>query len=109
MLARGDHLLTSTLTVGEVLVKPEEKGSDELCQKYEEAITRVASVIPLDLKAARLYASIRLDRSLRAPDAVQLACAAAAGVDLFITNDRRLQRKQVDGIQFIVSLDEAPV
>jgi predicted nucleic acid-binding protein len=109
MLARGDHLLTSTLTVGEILVKPAEKGSDELCQRYEEAITRAALVIPLDLKAARLYASIRRDRSLRAPDAVQLACAAAAGVDLFITNDRRLQRKQVDGIQFIVSLDEAPV
>jgi predicted nucleic acid-binding protein len=109
MLVRGDQLLTSALTLGEILVKPAEEGNDELCRKYEEAITRVSLVLPFDLKAARLYASIRCDRSVRAPDAVQLACAAGAVVDLFVTNDRRLQKKRVDGIQFIVSLDEAPV
>ncbi|MGA9800446.1 MAG: type II toxin-antitoxin system VapC family toxin [Terriglobales bacterium] len=109
MLVRGDQLLTSALTLGEILVKPAEEGNDELCRKYEEAITRVSLVLPFDLKAARLYASIRCDRSVRAPDAVQLACAAGAVVDLFVTNDRRLQKKRVEGIQFIVSLDEAPV
>jgi predicted nucleic acid-binding protein len=109
MLVRGDQLLTSTLTLGEILVKPAEEGDDELCRKYEEAITRTSLVLPFDLKAARLYASIRCDRSLRAPDAVQLACAAGAVVDLFVTNDRRLQKKRVDGIQFIVALDEAPI
>ena len=46
---------------------------------------------------------------LRAPDAIQLSCAAGAGTDLFITNDARLQSKQVAGIQFIVSLDQAPI
>ncbi len=109
MLVRGDQLLTSALTLGEILVKPAEEGNDELCRKYEEAITRASLVLPFDLKAARLYASIRCDRSLRAPDAVQLACAAGAVVDLFVTNDRRLHKKRVDGIQFIVALDEAPV
>jgi len=109
MLVRGDQLLTSALTLGEILVKPVEEGNDELCRKYEEAVTRAALLLPFDLNAARLYASIRRDRSLRAPDAVQLACAAGAGVDLFVTNDRRLHRKRVDGIQFIVSLDEVPV
>ncbi len=109
MLVRGDQLLTSSLTLGEILVKPAEEGNDELCRKYEEAITRASLVLPFDLKAARLYASIRCDRSLRAPDAVQLACAAGAVVDLFVTNDRRLQKKRVDGIQFIVSLEEAPI
>jgi len=34
---------------------------------------------------------LRLERSLRAPDAIQLACAASANVDLFVTNDERLQ------------------
>jgi predicted nucleic acid-binding protein len=109
MLVRGDQLLTSALTLGEILVKPAEEGNDELCRKYEEAITRASLVLPFDLKAARLYVSIRCDRSVRAPDAVQLACAAGAVVDLFVTNDRRLQKKRVDGIQFIVSLDEVPV
>jgi predicted nucleic acid-binding protein len=109
MLARGDQLLTSALTLGEVLVKPVEEGDDELSRKYEEVITGVALLLPFDLKAARIYASVRRDRSLRAPDAVQLACAAGAGVDLFITNDHRLQGKRVDGIQFIVSLEQVPV
>jgi len=109
MLERGDQLLTSTLTLGEVLVKPIEQGEQGLVDKFEDAITRTSAMIPLDVKAARIYAALRSDRSLRAPDAIQLACAAAAGVDLFITNDTRLQSKHVEGIQFIVSLDHAPL
>ena len=109
MLARGDQLLTSALTLGEVLVKPLEQGDRLLCAKYEDAITRAALLLPFDAKAAWKYAEIRFDRTLRAPDAVQLACAASANIDLFVTNDRRLQGKQVNGIQFIVALDQAPI
>lgn len=109
MLTRGDQLLTSTLTLGELLVKPLERGDRVLCSKYEEAITKTASLLVFDAKAAWKYAEIRLDRSVRAPDAVQLACAASAQVDLFVTNDRRLQGKQVKGIQFIVALDQVPI
>jgi len=109
MLARGDQLLTSTLTIGEVLVKPLERGATDVCQQYEKAITSTAVVIPFDLKAARIYASLRQDRSLRAPDAVQLACAASVGVDLFVTNDNHLQGKHVDEIQFIVAVDAVPL
>lgn len=65
-------------------------------------------LVPFDVGAARVYARIRgSDRSIRAPDAVQLACAASAGTDLFITNDDRLSQKTVPGIQFIASLAEA--
>lgn len=109
MLLRGDQLLTSTITLGEILVKPLRLGDIELCKKYEDAINSVAIVLPFDLKAARLYAAIRIDKTLRAPDAVQLSCAGSAGTDLFITNDNRLHDKHVQGIQFIVSLDRAPV
>lgn len=109
MLTRGDQLLTSTLTIGEVLVKPIERGADDVCQQYEKAITSTAIVIPFDLKAARIYASLRQDRSLRAPDAVQLACAASAGVDLFVTNDARLHGKHVGGIHFIVAVESVPL
>jgi predicted nucleic acid-binding protein len=109
MLERGDQLLTSTLTLGEVLVKPLEGGDRDLGLKYEQAILATSLVIPLDLKAARLYARLRCDRSIRAPDAVQLACAAAAGVDLFITNDARLTSKRLEGIHFIVALERAPL
>ncbi len=109
MLARGDQLLTSTLTLGEILVKPAEHADTELARKYEEAITATSILLSFDTEAARIYASLRCDRSLRAPDAIQLACAASAGVDLFITNDARLQGKHIAGIQFIASMDRVPI
>jgi len=109
MLSRGDQLLTSTLTLGEVLVKPFERHDEELAKKYVDAITMASITINFDVKAARIYARLRNNRSLRPPDAIQLACAAAAGVDLFITNDARLHSIQVEGIQFIVPLARAPL
>lgn len=107
MISRGDQLFTSTLTLGELLVKPTREGKAETCRRYEQLLENAAVLLPLDQSAARVYAFLRVDRKFTAPDAVQLACAAAAGMDLFITNDSRLQNHQVAGIQFIVSLDRA--
>lgn len=109
MLARGDQLLTSTLTLGEVLVKPVERRDEELTRKYIDVIATASIAIDFDVRAARIYAGLRGNRSLRPPDAIQLACAAVAGVDLFITNDSRLHSMQVEGIQFIVPLARAPL
>jgi len=109
MLERGDQMLTSTLTLGEILVKPLQNGDTLLCQKYEQALSTIAMVVPFDLKAARRYAAIRSSTSVKAPDAIQLACAGEAGVDLFVMNDRRLQGKRVGGIQFIVALEQVPL
>jgi predicted nucleic acid-binding protein len=109
MLRRGDVLLTSTISLAEVLVKPTQARDEQRCRKYERAISSAATLIPFDVKAARHYASIKDSRSITPPDAVQLSCAASAGVDLFITNDSRLQDKHVPGIQFIVPLDRVPI
>jgi len=109
MIARGDQLLTSTLTLGEVLVKPLQMGDLRLSAVYQKELTVSSVLIPFDAKTAGAYARLRSDRSLRAPDAIQLACAATAGVDLFITNDIRLHSKQIPGIQFIVPLDRVPI
>ncbi len=107
MLERGDELCTSTLTLGEILVKPVEKGDESLRQRYEHILSGHAFLIPFDISAAKLYAQIRQDRSIAPPDAIQLSCAAAAQVDLFVTNDDRLNRKVISGIQFISSLSQA--
>jgi uncharacterized protein len=109
MLARGDQLATSSLTLGEVLVKPIELQNPELIAKYEKSIQAASLLIPFDVRAARIYAELRCDRSIRPPDAIQLACASAAGVDLFITNDERLSVKHVEGVHFIASLARAPL
>lgn len=108
MRDRGDELFTSTLTLGEALVKPLSQGDYGLAASFQKGIAASSVLIAFDEKSAWTYARLRQDRSLRAPDAIQLACAATAGVDLFITNDTRLHSKQVPGIQFIVSLDRVP-
>jgi predicted nucleic acid-binding protein len=109
MLERGDQLLTSTLTLGELLVQPMEQGASDLCPRYERALSATAVLLPFDAKAAVQCARLRCDRSIRPPDAMQLACASAAQVDLFITNDERLHSKHVEGSQFLVSLQGAPL
>ncbi len=107
MLERADELCTSTLTLGEVLVKPAEQRNETLRQRYEDVLSQTACLIAFDRETARRYAEIRGNRSIRPPDATQLACAAQVGVDLFITNDDRLSRLTIPGIQFLVSLDRA--
>jgi predicted nucleic acid-binding protein len=107
MISRGDQLFTSTLTLGEILVKPIEKGDDELRRAYLQAVTVAVVMLPFDQETAEHYARIRQDRTIKAPDAIQLACAAQARIDLFITNDDHLKGKTVAGIQFIASLKGA--
>ncbi|HTW25106.1 MAG TPA: type II toxin-antitoxin system VapC family toxin [Candidatus Baltobacteraceae bacterium] len=107
MIARGDQLFASTLTLGEVLVKPIEKGNEQLKRSYSDALTQTATLLPFDRDTAVHYATIRKDRSVKAPDAIQLACAAQARIDLFITNDDHLKNKVIPGIHFIVPLKSA--
>ena len=107
MLKRNDELLTSTFTLGEILVKPIENGFHSLRKQYEGVLQSISTLVPLDVETAAIYASIRQDRKIRSPDAIQLACAARARTDLFITNDGHLQGKVIPGIHFIVPLANA--
>lgn len=110
MLARGDQLLTSTLTVGEVLVGATKSAERGLAARYESFFRGSAlAVIAFDLEAASRYAAIRQDQGISRPDAIQLACAAAARADLFITNDERLSKRIVPGLPFVSSLERAPI
>ena len=111
MLQRNDRLFTSALTVGEILVKPLSTGDTALVRKYRTLLAAPQVTVSFfDLDAAEAYAAIRNDPSIKPADAIQLACAAAAEVDLFITNDGRLTRRSVPGIKFFISgLSEAPI
>ena len=106
MIARDDRLFTSSLTMGEVLVRPTAAG-DDVASRYETAMTRAATIVPFDLAAARRHAVLRSDRSIESHDLIQLACASAAGIDMFITHDDRLAGKVVPGVKFITSLSRA--
>jgi predicted nucleic acid-binding protein len=89
-------------------VRPLASGTAELAGRYEKWFSSPGvRLVPFDTAAARLYAVLRRDRSIKAPDAIQLACAGATGVNLFITNDLRLSRKIAPGVDFIVPLAQA--
>ena len=107
MIERQDQLLTSALTLSEILVKPLQAGDRELMRHYERTIAASAAVLPFDQAASAAFATVRQNPSIHPADAIQLACASAAGVDMFITNDQRLSRHVVPGIHFIQSLGGA--
>ena len=110
MLHRHDRLFTSAMTVGEILVKPLSDGNLTLAEHYRRFFTSHELIVSgFDYGAAEPYARIRQDRRIQPADAIQLACAASVGMDLFITNDDRLAGKNVDGIKFITSLSRAPL
>ena len=65
-------------------------------------------LIAFEVEAAKRYAEIRSRARIRPADAIQLACAAAARTDLFVTNDNRLSGVVVSGITFITGIERIP-
>jgi predicted nucleic acid-binding protein len=106
MKERGDQLCTSSFAVGEILLGPYKKRAYDVVQKIRQFFRPpLVEIIPFTLEAADHYASIRATRTISPADAIHLACAAFAGTDLFLTNDRNLVGRVVPGIQFIAGLD----
>jgi predicted nucleic acid-binding protein len=109
MVARGDELLTSCLTLGEALAKPKEMGNSMLEKSYLNFFANgPIELIAFEVEAAERYAEIRSRARIRPADAIQLACAAAARTDLFVTNDNRLSGVVVSGITFITGIERIP-
>jgi predicted nucleic acid-binding protein len=109
MLARRDDLLTSYLTVGETIAKPKQLRDLILEKSYLNFFSSGAlELVAFDLDAATRYAEIRSRERVRPADAIQLACAAAAGTDLFVTNDNRLSGLVVPGVTFVTGIERIP-
>jgi predicted nucleic acid-binding protein len=109
MLERGDRIVTSAMTLGELLVKPTKLGQTSLIEQYDRAIRSTAEVIAFDAQVAWRYATLRSTHDIRNADAIQLACAAHFGVDLFVTNDQQLLKLDVPGIGFVTPLEKVPL
>jgi predicted nucleic acid-binding protein len=109
MLRRGDELLTSYLTVGEVLTKPKQVGNIVLEKSYRNFFSSGSvGLVGFNLDAATRYGDIRARERVRPADAIQLACAASAGTDLFVTNDNRLSSLVVAGVTFVTGIERIP-
>lgn len=106
MANRGDRLCASNLTLCEMLafpVKRHDRAGAEQLQTF--FASHALEVLPFPVQAAPRFAAIRAEYGLAPPDALHLAIAATAGVDLFLTNDHRLHRLKIPGIDFIAGLD----
>jgi predicted nucleic acid-binding protein len=109
MLARGDELLTSHLTVGEVITKPKQLNNAMLERSYLNFFSGGSvELVGFSLDAAQRYGDIRSRARIRPADAIQLACASAARTDLFVTNDNRLSGLVVSGVTFVTGIDRVP-
>jgi predicted nucleic acid-binding protein len=103
---RHDSLCTSVFTLGEILTGPYKRGATELAAQVREILRppRV-ELLPLTARTSDIYARIRAENRVSPADAIHMACAAEAGVNLFLTNDRRLTGLIVPGIDFIAGMD----
>jgi uncharacterized protein len=107
MQERNDQLITGALALGEVFAGAYKRGADkERIQNIRAALENsVSAVVPFTAETADAYGRIKGSLKIPSADAIHLACAATAGTDLFLTNDRNLVGKVIPGIQFIAGLD----
>ena len=99
------ELVTSALTLLEVLVVPYRAGNRMLGDRYEALLTRSRGIRTVDVTRDQLRAAahLRAATGVRTPDALQLVAAIASGCATFLTNDRRMPA--IPGVR-VVQLSE---
>jgi predicted nucleic acid-binding protein len=85
-------VVTSIVTLLEVLVHPMRNGDTILAQKYRDLLfdTEGLSTIELDQEIAEEAARLRAFHNIRTPDSIQMATAISVGASFFLTNDTHL-------------------
>ena len=104
----GERLLiTSALTLLEVLVGPLRSGNGELAARYEAILTRSPglTLVEIDHTQLRSAAQLRALTNIRTPDALQLAAALNQRAAALVTNDRRLP--EIPGLPIVQLADVA--
>ncbi|MDJ0693127.1 MAG: type II toxin-antitoxin system VapC family toxin [Mastigocoleus sp. MO_167.B18] len=83
------QIISSDLTLMEVLVVPLRNGNNVLVADYEELLlSSQVQLIPINQSILRQAANLRATTSLKTPDAIHAATALSASCDQFITNDK---------------------
>jgi predicted nucleic acid-binding protein len=88
------RVVTSALTLFEVLVVPYRAGDAALAQRYEALLTRSRGVRLVDVTREQLKAAaqLRAATGVKVPDALQMTAALTERCTTLVTNDRRLPR-----------------
>jgi len=101
---RGDFaVVTSTITLLEMLVHPLRSNNRELAAEYRDILLN-SRLMTMEVSntVAEQAARLRATHNIRTPDAIQISAALNAGASHFFTNDVRLPA--ISSIQ-IISLD----
>jgi predicted nucleic acid-binding protein len=101
---RGTFLVvTSTVTLLEVLVHPLRSNNTEMAAEYRDILLN-SNLMSLEVSnaIAERAAQLRATHNIRTPDAIQISTALEAGATHFFTND--IQLPDIPSIQ-ILSLD----
>jgi uncharacterized protein len=103
---RGDSLYTSYLALGEVMAGAEKSPNPQKTLRMQETMREMGfSYLPFDGGAVAPFIRLRAKQKLKIADSIHLACAASAGIDLFLTGDKQLAKLDVPGIQFIADFN----
>lgn len=103
---RRDSLFTGYLALGEVLAGAEKSPDPRKTRVVQETLKQMGfSYLPFDAGAVDPFSRLRARERLKVADCIHLACAASAGIDLFLTGDKQLLKLDVPGIQFIADFN----
>ena len=103
---RGDSLFTSCLAMGELMAGTQKSRNPQTAQEITRIIREMGfSLLPFDEGAVFPFAALRSKQKVKIADAIHLACAASAGIDLYLTGDTELFRLDVPGVQFIANFN----
>jgi uncharacterized protein len=109
-LEREDEIFTSHLAMGEVLAGAAKSRFPEKTRKIRETMIEAGfQFLPFVERSVAPFAHLRSVHRVKPADAMNLACAAAAGIDLFLTGDERLLKVHVAGVNFIGDFETAPL
>ena len=105
-MSRGDVVCTSVFSLGEILTGARRRGSSSGVDAIKKHLLGGGiEILPFTASTAGKYSSIRAEHKVSQADAIHLASASEAGVDLFFTNDAALRKLTIPGIKFFGDLD----
>lgn len=89
----GKRLVTSEITLAELLVKPLQSKNTELTATYEALLSPdgLVQTHPVDLAVLRRSAEVRAEFGGNLPDSVHVATAERSGCETILSSDQRLK------------------
>jgi len=103
-LPSTDVIVVSDLSRLECRVKPMREGDTDLLDDFDRFFSEsVSEVVALSREVIDRATEVRSRYGFKTPDAIHLAAATISNCDLFLTNDRRLDRSTALPIEALMA------